>query len=75
MPRTVIAAKPVELVLVNYIDETGTAQTQLGVVGDNTVHLIDARTVGMSTTPSPQGKAVPWLRDGILSKLGRKVGK
>lgn len=71
-PRTVIGAKAVEIALVTYTDEAGQQFTQLAVVGDNNVHLIEGRVLGISRTATPQGVASDWLRDGVFKKLGRK---
>lgn len=70
-PKTVIAAKPVELALVTYTDESNTQQTQLAVIGENNVHLIEGRALGLSKNTTPQGSASEWLRKGIFAKLGR----
>lgn len=70
-PKTVIAAKPVELALVTYTDESNTQQTQLAVIGENNVHLIEGRALGFSKNTTPQGSASEWLRKGIFAKLGR----
>lgn len=72
-PRTVLAAKAVDLILVTYTDDAGQVYTQLVVAGDKTVHLIDGKTFGLSKTTTPQGQANQWLADGIFAKLGRKV--
>lgn len=72
-PRKVVAVKGVDLVLVTYTDEAGQQITQLAVVGDNQVHLLEGRALGFARTTTPQGVANPWLRDGIFEKLGRKA--
>jgi len=72
-PRTVLAAKGVDLALITYIDEQGTQFTQLAVVGDNLVHVLDGKPMGFSRVTTPQGVANAWLRDGVFEKLGRKV--
>ena len=72
-PRTVLAAKGVDLALITYVDEQGTQITQLAVVGDNRVHVLDGKPMGFSKVTTPQGLANDWLRDGVFSKLGRKV--
>jgi hypothetical protein len=72
-PRTVLGAKGVDLVLVTYTDDRGTQYTQLCIVGDNQVHLMNGRTAGITRGDTPQGLANPWLRDAIMKKLGRKV--
>ncbi len=70
-PNRVLAVKEVTLALVTYIDNEGTQQTQLAVVGDNSVHLLSGKNLGISETRA-QGKATDWLVDGIFKKLGRK---
>lgn len=70
-PRTVISAKSVELVLVTYIDESNQQQTQLAVVGEKNVHLLESRHLGFSKNTTPQGMGTTWIRDGIFEKLGK----
>lgn len=70
-PRTVLAAKEVKLVLTTYTSEQGDQFTQLAVVGENGVHLLDGQPMGFSRTRTPQGQANAWLRDGIFAKLGK----
>lgn len=72
LPKTVTAAKVVELALVTYQDDSNQQQVQLAVVGDNTVHLLESRQLGISRTTTPQGIASEWLKDGIFKALGRK---
>lgn len=72
MPRTVIGAKVVELVLVTYRDEYNQQQVQLGVLGENTIHLLESRQLGISKSTTPQGVATQWLKDGVFKALGRK---
>jgi hypothetical protein len=74
-PRTVLAAKVVDLVMVTYTDEAGTVFTQLGVAGENEVHLLEGRASGLSKYATPQGRANDWLADGIFKKLDRKRKK
>ena len=74
-PRTVIGAKVVELALITYFDESGRQQTQLAVVGDHHVHLIESRTLGVSNNTTPQGVASNWLVEGVFEKLGRSRKK
>jgi len=71
-PRSVVAVKPVELVLITYHDEFGTEQTGLAVVGEKNVHLLDGKITGFSNTTTPQGLASNWLREGVFKALGRK---
>lgn len=66
-----VAVKPVDLVLVSYRDEYNVERTQLGVVGENSVHLLEGRSLGFSSTTTPTGPATKWLRDGIFKMLGR----
>lgn len=74
-PKKVLSAKSVELVLISYADESGFVRTQLALVGDNNVHLLDSRPFGISREPTPQGVANSWLRDGVFEKLGKKAEK
>lgn len=68
-PRTVIAAKRVDLALVTYTDESNTQFTQLAVVGENNIHLIEGRALGFSKNTTPQGSASEWLKKAIFEKL------
>lgn len=70
-PRTVLAAKKVELALVTYRDEYNVPQVQLALVGENTVHLIEGRSMGLSKNTTPQGTASEWLKNGIFKALGK----
>lgn len=72
-PQTVASAKEVRLAVVSYADEYGVQQTQLAVVGDNHVHMLEGRSMGFSKNTTPQGQAKEWLRDGIFKALGRKA--
>lgn len=72
MPRTVLGAKVVELVLVTYRDEYNQQQVQLGVLGENTIHLLESRQLGISKSTTPQGVATAWLKEGVFKALGRK---
>lgn len=72
-PRTVLAAKAVELVLLTYVDEAGQTETQLALVGDTKVHLLESFTFGISEHKQPQGIASGWLKDGVFKLLGRDV--
>lgn len=58
-----------------YLDESNTQQVQLCIVGDNTVHLLEGRVMGLSKNTTPQGTASEWLREGINKALGRKEKK
>ena len=70
-PRTVTAVQPVNLVLVSYVDERGLPVTQLAVVGENNVNLLESRGLGFSKTTTPQGSATKWLVDGVMKLLKR----
>jgi hypothetical protein len=72
--RTVLAAKIVDLALVGVGDERGVQITQLAVVGDSKVHLLEGREMGFSRVATPQGVAADWLRNGVFEKLGKQVG-
>lgn len=68
-----VAVKPVDLVLVSYRDAYNVERTQLGIVGENSVHLLEGRSMGFSSTTTPTGRAMNWLRDGVFKMLGRAV--
>lgn len=72
-PNTVIGAKKVELALVTYRDERNVVQTQLAIVGENNINLLESRALGLTKNTTPQGPASSWLRDGIFKALGRVV--
>lgn len=71
-PRKVIAAKAVELALISYTDDAGQLQTQLAIVGDSRVHLLESRSLGISETLTSQGLANKWLSEGIFKILNGK---
>jgi len=71
-PRKVLAAKRVDLALVTYTDESNTQQTQLAIIGDNNIHLLEGRSLGFSKNTTPQGSASNWLKTGIFEKLNEK---
>lgn len=70
-PRTVLAVKEVSIALVTYNDENGETQSQLALVGDNTIHLLNGRAMGISNTTT-QGQASEWLKEGVFKKLKEK---
>lgn len=72
-PKTVLGVQPVQLALVSYVDDSNQLVVQLAVVGDNNVHMIESRALGLSKSTTPQGQATKWLRDGIFNLLGKKV--
>lgn len=71
-PNTVLDAKIVRLALVSYMDESNQQVTCLAVIGDNNVHLLEGRSMGISKHTTRQGPASDWLRDGIFEKLSEK---
>lgn len=70
--RTLTGAKKVDLAVVSYTDDKGGDHTQLAVVGDNTVFLLDGKMTGFSSTATPHGRAADWLSKQILSALKGK---
>lgn len=66
---TVQDAKLVNLALVSYTDKDGRKYTQLAVVGESTVHLLEGKSTGFSNVTTPQGKSSDWLRDGVFKLL------
>lgn len=69
----VIAVQPVSLALVSYVDERGATVTQLAVVGENNVNLLESRSLGITQSTTPKGPASSWLTKGVLKYL--KKGK
>ena len=61
------------MALVSYVDESGQTVTQLAVVGEQNVNLLESRALGVTKTSTPQGRASKWLTDGILAMV--KKGK
>jgi len=72
-PRKVLGAKVVDLALITYTDDAGQQQTQLAVVGDSKIHLLESRAFGISETPTSQGLANKWLSEGVFKILGKKA--
>jgi hypothetical protein len=58
--------------LISYSDGTGNETTQFAIVGDNTVMLLDSRTLVGAESRTPTGFATGWLKDSILA--GAKKG-
>ena len=73
-PRKVLGAKRVELAMVTYTDESNTQHTQLAVIGEHNIHLIEGRGLGLSKNTTPQGNASEWLKKGIFEKLKIPTG-
>lgn len=69
-PKTVVEAKLISIALVKYVDVEGVEQVQLALVGDNTVHLLNSKALGISDAQS-QGPAATWLKDGVFTLLGK----
>lgn len=61
-----------KLALVSYADDSGVVYTQLAVIGENNVNLLESRSLGISQNTTPQGKASKWLSDAILEKMKGK---
>lgn len=74
-PRTVQGAKRVELALVTYTDDSNVQHTQLAIVGENNIHLLEGRASGFSKNTTPQGNASDWLKKGIFEKLAEGLKK
>lgn len=76
-PRTVQAAKHVELAIINFTDETNVQHCTLAVIGENHVHILEGRSMGFSPHTTPQGNASGWLKKAIKEKLeeSKKKGK
>jgi hypothetical protein len=72
-PRTVLSAKIVELAIVSYTDVEGMERTQLCVIGDKTVLMLDSKGLGISNRAEPSGVAAPWLRDALFKMMGKTV--
>jgi hypothetical protein len=70
-PRTVLSAKTVELAIVSYTDVAGMTRTQLCVLGDHTVLMLDSKGLGISLHGEPSGVAAPWLRDALFEMMGK----
>lgn len=68
-PKTVIAVQPVTMALVQYTDDSGREISQLALVGDNNVHLLESRELGLSQERTPQGRANSWLSEGVFTKI------
>ena len=71
-PRTLIGAKKVDVALITFRDENNVQQTQLAVVGENTVHLLESRSLGMSKNTTRQGTASEWLAKAVIEALKEK---
>lgn len=68
-PNTVISAKYVRLALITYVNEWGESVTQLGVVGDENIQMLDSSILGFSKTRTPVGLATKWLKEGAFKLL------
>ena len=73
-PRSVQAAKIVEVALVTFTDESNQQHCTLAVVGDKNIHLLEGRALGFSKNSTPFGRAAQWLAQAIFDKLAEKVG-
>lgn len=72
-PKTVVSAKEVRLALVSYTDEFGDMQTQLAVIGEKNIHLLNGKSFGITQHQTPQGVASSWLAKGIFQKLDKEI--
>ena len=68
-----LGAKLVDFALITYLDEQNQQVTQLAVVGDNHVHLVESRSLGVSKSTTPQGVASDWIVKGVFEKLGKAL--
>ncbi len=68
-PMTVTSAKEVKLAVVTYRDQDNQEHTQLMVVGDSTVIMLDGRGLGYSTRPEPGGIANKRIADAVIAAL------
>lgn len=68
-PRTVQSAKLVNLAIVSYTDVDGAQRTQLCVLGDKTVLMLDSKGIGISNRSEPSGVAANWLKDAVFETL------
>lgn len=67
---TVIAAKPVQLAIVEYVDEYGARKSQLAIVGDQSVFFVRGFEIGFSAERSERsGFAAAKVRDAVFEKL------
>jgi hypothetical protein len=69
-PKTLLSAKRVDLRILNYNDADGREHTQLAVIGDNNVLLLDGKATGLD--PRDGAKlAERWLKDQIDKATGK----
>lgn len=74
-PKTVIDAKYVKLALITYNDGGGHTFSQLAIVGNNHIHLLEGRAQGFSKNTTPQGSATKWLTEGVFKILEPQLEK
>lgn len=74
-PKTVAAVKLVNMALVSYINENGEEITQLALIGDEKVQLLNNQDFNLGTVKTSKGPANDWLVRGIMEKLGRAKKK
>lgn len=74
-PKTVTAVKKVDLVLVSYVDHNGQKVTQLALVGEQHVQLLNNLDYGLGEVRTQKGPANSWLTRGIFEQLPRGKAK
>lgn len=68
-----VEAVPVEIALVIYRDEYNRKVTQFALIGKYTVHMLDGRAIGTSSSTQRSGPTAKPLRDAIFRSLGREI--
>jgi hypothetical protein len=68
-----VTAARVELALVSFRDEYNRQTTQFALVGKNTVHMVDGKTLGTHSRTQKSGPAAHPLRNAIFRALGREI--
>lgn len=74
-PKTVVVVKKVELTMVTYVDANGQQISQLALVGDSHVQLLNNVDFGFGEARTSKGPANDWLVRGVMEKLGRTKNK
>lgn len=64
---TVQSVQKVGLAVVSFTDQENQGHTQLMVIGDNTVLMLDGRALGYSTRPEPAGIANKLLAEAVIA--------
>lgn len=58
-----------KLAMISYVSPTNEEVTQLAVVGENTVFLLESRDLGFAKNTTPRGSAAKWLADAVLKQI------